>query len=87
MEFNSKKLLLNTIINPYSHSCGFITDIYLTINPSTHNRDDTSQNYVHNITRQKLKTIQVYLHKAHKQELKSMYHYNKNLVIQYIIHD
>ena len=24
-------LLLNTIINPYYHSCGFMTDIYLTI--------------------------------------------------------
>jgi len=24
-------LLLNTIINPYYHSCGFVTDIYLTI--------------------------------------------------------
>jgi len=23
-------LLLNTIINPYYHSCGFMTDIYLT---------------------------------------------------------
>jgi len=22
---------LNTIINPYYHSCGFMTDIYLTI--------------------------------------------------------
>ena len=26
-------LLLNTIINPYYHSCGFMTDIYLTISP------------------------------------------------------
>jgi len=37
MVFNSKKvsyfLLLNTIINPYYHSCGFVTDIYLTISP------------------------------------------------------
>jgi len=24
-------LLLNTIINPYFHSCGFMTDVYLTI--------------------------------------------------------
>ena len=24
-------LLLNTFINPYYHSCGFVTDIYFTI--------------------------------------------------------
>jgi len=34
-------LLLNTIINPYYHSCGFVTDIYLTISLSTHNGDGT----------------------------------------------
>jgi len=28
-------LLLNTIINPYYHSCGFMTDIYLTISDVT----------------------------------------------------
>ena len=38
-------LLLNTIIYPYYHNCGFITDIYLTISLSTHNGDDTPQNY------------------------------------------
>ena len=37
-------LLLNTIINPYYHSCVFMTDIYLTISLSTHNGDDTPQN-------------------------------------------
>jgi hypothetical protein len=37
-------LLLNTIINPYYHSCVFMTDIYLTISLSIHNRDDTPQN-------------------------------------------
>ena len=31
-----------------------------------------------------LKKIQEYLHNAHRQNIKSMYHYNKNLVIQYI---
>jgi len=36
-------LLLNAIINPYYHSCVFMTDIYLTISLSTHNRDDTPQ--------------------------------------------
>jgi len=34
-----------------------------------------------------LKTFQEYLHKAHRQNLKSMYRYNTNLVIQYIIYD
>jgi len=29
-------LLLNTIVNPYYHSCGFMTDIYLTISLSVH---------------------------------------------------
>jgi hypothetical protein len=37
-------LLLNTIINPYYHSCVFMTDIYLTISLSTHIGDDTPQN-------------------------------------------
>ena len=37
-------LLLNTIINPYYHSCVFMTDIYFTISRSTHNGDDTPQN-------------------------------------------
>jgi len=36
-------LLLNTIINPYYHSCVFMTDIYLTISLSTHIGDDTPQ--------------------------------------------
>jgi len=36
-------LLLNTIINPYYHSCGFMTDIYLSISLSTHNGYDTTQ--------------------------------------------
>ena len=40
-------LLLNTIINPYYHSCVFMTDIYLTISLSTHNGDDTPQNLCH----------------------------------------
>jgi len=30
-------LLLNSIINPYYHSCVFVTDIYLTIGLFTHN--------------------------------------------------
>jgi hypothetical protein len=35
-----------------------------------------------------LKAIQEYLHNAHRQNLKSMYHYNnKDLVIQYLIHN
>jgi len=38
--------LLNTIINPYYHSCGFMTDIYPTISLSTHNGDDTPQTSV-----------------------------------------
>ena len=38
-------LLLNTIINPYYHSCVFMTDIYLTISLSTHNGDYAHQNY------------------------------------------
>ena len=38
-------LLLNPIINPYYHSCVFTTDIYLTISLSTHDGDDTPQNY------------------------------------------
>jgi len=37
-------LLLNTIINPYYHSCGVMTDIYLTTSLSTHNGGDTTQN-------------------------------------------
>ena len=37
-------LPINTIINPYYHSCVFMTDIYLTISLSTHNGDDTPQN-------------------------------------------
>jgi len=47
----------------------------------------TFNEYIHNVPREKLKTIQEYLHKAHRQNLKSMYYYNKHLVIQYIIHD
>ena len=39
-------LLLNNIVNPYYHSCGFMNDIYLTISLSTHNGDDTPQNYL-----------------------------------------
>ena len=46
----------------------------------------TINEYVHNVPRQNLKkTVQGYLHNAHKQNLKSMYHYNKDLVIQYLI--
>jgi hypothetical protein len=47
----------------------------------------TINEYVHNVPRQNLKTIQEYLHNAHRQNLKSIYHYNKDLVIQYLIHD
>ena len=39
-------LLLNTIINPYYHSCVFVTDIYLTTSLSTHNGDETPQNSI-----------------------------------------
>jgi len=41
---------------------------------------------VHNVPRQKLKTIQECLYHAHKQNLKSMYHYNKDLVKQSLIY-
>jgi hypothetical protein len=47
----------------------------------------TINEYVHNVPRQNLKTIQEYLYKAHRQNRKSIYHYNKDLVIQYLIHD
>jgi len=47
----------------------------------------TVNEYVHNVPRQKLNTIQKYLHNVHRQNLKSMYHHNKNLVIQYIINN
>ena len=43
--FNSRKVLLNTIINPHYHSCVFMTDIYLTTSLSTHNGDNTPQNF------------------------------------------
>ena len=42
--------------------------------------------YIHNVPRQKIKTIQGYLYNEHRQKLKSIYHYNKDLVIQYLIH-
>jgi hypothetical protein len=42
----------------------------------------TINEYVHDIPSQNLKTIQEYIH-----NLKSIYHYNKNLVIQNLIHD
>jgi len=42
-------LLLNTIINPYYHSCVFMTDFNLTISLSTHNGDDTPQNHISDI--------------------------------------
>jgi hypothetical protein len=45
----------------------------------------TMNEYVRNVPRQNLKTIQEYLHNAHRQNLKSIYHYNKDLVIQYLI--
>jgi hypothetical protein len=47
----------------------------------------TINEYVRNVQRQNLKTIQEYLQNAHRQNLKSIYHYNKILVIQYLIHD
>jgi len=47
----------------------------------------TVNKYVHNAPRQNLKTIQEYLNNAHRQNLKSVYHYNKIIVIQYLIHD
>ena len=36
---------INTILNPYHHSCVFMTDICLTVSLSTHNGDDTPQKY------------------------------------------
>jgi len=42
-----ERMLLNTIINPYYHSCVFMTDIYLIISLSTHNGDDKPQNHEH----------------------------------------
>jgi len=34
MGFRINVMLLNTIINPYYNSCGFMTDIHLTISDS-----------------------------------------------------
>jgi len=42
--------------------------------------------YVHNEPRENLSIIQEYLYSAPQQTLKSIYHYNKYLVIQYLIH-
>jgi hypothetical protein len=47
----------------------------------------TVNEYVHNVPRQNLNIIQENLYNAHRQNLKSIYHYNKDLVIQYLIHD
>jgi hypothetical protein len=48
----------------------------------------TVSEYIHNIPRQKLKATQKYLHNADRQNLiKSIYHYNKDLVIQHLIYD
>jgi len=47
----------------------------------------TINEYVHNVPGQNLSIIQEYLYNAHQQNLKSVYHYNKDLVIQYLIHN
>jgi len=44
----------------------------------------TINEYIHNVPRQNLKTMQEYLHSAHGQNLKSLYHCNKDLVLQYL---
>jgi len=43
--------------------------------------------YVHIVPRQNPKANEKYLLNAHRQKLKTVYHYNKNLVMQYLIHD
>jgi len=47
----------------------------------------TINEYVHNVPRQSLNIIQEYLYNAHQQNLKSIYLYNKDLVIPYLIDD
>ena len=48
----------------------------------------TVNEYIHNVPRQKLKKQSKGTYIMHiNQIFKSMYHYNKNLVMQYIVHD
>jgi len=48
----------------------------------------TINEYIHNVPRHELKnTFQEYLPNAPNRIFKSMYHYNKNFMIHYIVHD